>query len=88
VSVAIFWVANGTHYLMYSLSNSNVSHYTLMLLEHNDNINFLGWQMEMLRTSDQRWRPECTEPPFFRPERLGHVVACVEHCLQRCSRNT
>jgi len=80
VSVAILWIAIGTHYLMYSLSSNDISHYIVTLLERNDNINFLRWEMEMLKTSDQRRRPECTEPPFARPKRLDRVVACVEHC--------
>jgi len=41
--------------------------------------------MEMLKTSDQRRRLECTHLRFIRPKTLDHVVACVEHCLQRCS---
>ena len=75
MSVAILWIAIGTHYLMYSSSSNDVSHYIVTFLEHNDNINFLRWEMEMLKTSDQRRRLECTEPSFARPKRLDHVVA-------------
>ena len=88
MSVAIFWIAIGTYYLMYSLSNRNISHYTVTLLKRKDNINFLRWKMEMLKAIDQRRKPECTELPFVRPQRRDHVVACVEHCVQCCSKIT